>query len=91
MVSGVASLEKKVGVRDRNDERGVQLQPIGNAKMVPLSIPPALENREYMRWLTEEEAEGKEKHWTLIRNKHDGSHDMRHQYYHYIQSYFLEW
>ncbi len=73
------------------EKNGVRLKPIGKPKMVPFRIRPAFENRDYMNWLLDEEAEGKETPWTLIRNETPYSKNMRHQYYHYIQSYFLEW
>lgn len=72
------------------DEAGVQLKPIGEPKLVPFRIPSALKNRDYVQWLTDEEAEGKENRWALILNKDKRSKKKRHKYYHYIQTYFVE-
>jgi|GEM_PF-3439607 len=72
------------------DESGVSLQPFGKPRLVPFRIPSPIKNSDYMRWLLDEKAEGKEKPWALVRNNHDQSNNMKHQYYHYIQSYFVE-
>ena len=68
---------------------GVQLQPIGKPKQIPFRIRFAFENRKYMEWLLDEEGEGKDKPWALTRNEKRDSKKMRHQYYHYIQSYYI--
>ena len=66
------------------------LKPIGKQKLVPFRVPYALKNKKYMDWLLDENAEGKKDKWALIRNNHEGSKDMRHKFYHYIQSYIIK-
>lgn len=70
----------------------VQLRPFGEPKMVPFRIVPALENEDYMDWLLDKQAEDKGKPWALIRGGTNGpaNTNMKHQFYHYLQSYFVE-
>ena len=71
------------------DESGVQLKPIGKPKVVPFRVPAPLKNPDYMNWLADKDAEGKETPWALIINENPDSKNMHHKYYHYIQSYFI--
>ena len=68
----------------------ISLKPIGKPRFVPFRVKHAFENKKYLEWLLDKNAEGKETPWALIPNKHKRSKKMRHKYYHYIQTYFVE-
>ncbi|NQV14998.1 methyltransferase [bacterium] len=68
---------------------GRELQLIGKPKVIPFRIPRALENREYMEWLLDENATEKDTGWKLFSNDNIKDGIKRHRYYHQIQTYLI--